>query len=214
MNIEVVDNKLMFQGLELKRGNADLRTVTDKKNLCINELLMNLNRRFPADHMSTISSLHTVLSPSVLKPLTADSVATHGTAQLNSLCEFFEAAPAELGFQADRAKHDFLAYKMFARLTPHVSLLPFAQSLLTQYPDDYPDFSLLMHYFLTVPLNSASCERGFSRQNIIKTKTRNRLTEERLTDLMRVSINGPHLARFDYYGDAAANFRAMKDRRH
>ena len=64
---------------------------------------------------------------------------------------------------------------------------------------------------LVVPLNSASCERGFSAQNKIKSKSRNRLRDEQVDRLMKITINGPHYAEYDYTA-AKNNFRAMKDR--
>ena len=41
----------------------------------------------------------------------------------------------------------------------------------------------------TMPLSTAECERGFSRQNITKTKLRNRLLHRMLDALLRISIN-------------------------
>ena len=60
-------------------------------------------------------------------------------------------------------------------------------------------------------VNSASCERGFSAQNKIKSKSRNRLRDEQVDRLMKITINGPHYAEYDYTA-AKNNFRAMKDR--
>ena len=42
--------------------------------------------------------------------------------------------------------------------------------------------------FLTAPVSTVECERGFSRQNLIKTKTRNCLKTVTLENLMRISI--------------------------
>ena len=70
----------------------------------------------------------------------------------------------------------------------------------------------MMEFYLCVPLNSVPAERGFSKQNIQKTKLRNRLGENQLQEIMRVSINGPDFATYDYTG-AAARFNAMADRR-
>ena len=77
--------------------------------------------------------------------------------------------------------------------------------------EEYPDFVILGQIALSIPLNSASCERGFSSQNLTKTRTRNRLSEKSVENLMKISINGPDFAEFDY-SDAAQRFRAMKNR--
>lgn len=120
--------------------------------------------------------------------------------------------PDQVGFQAERAREDFYMFKMHARTCPLNELASFGEQLLCEYKDMYPDFCILMQYFLTVPLNSASCERGFSAQNILKTKSRNRLTSANLNKMLRISINGPHWAHFDYT-DAAQNFRSIRNRR-
>ena len=70
---------------------------------------------------------------------------------------------------------------------------------------------LFLQRALVVPLNSASCERGFCAQNKIKSKSRNRLRDEQVDRLMKITINGPHYAEYDYTA-AKNNFQAMKDR--
>ena len=78
--------------------------------------------------------------------------------------------------------------------------------------DVFPDFVIMAKFYLSIPLNSAACERGFSVQNNIKTKSRNRLGGERLDEIMRIRINGPPVSDFRY-DEAAAIFRAQRDRR-
>ena len=51
----------------------------------------------------------------------------------------------------------------------------------------------LANIALIIPVSSASCERGFSWQNRIKTGLRNRLFKENLENLMKVAIEGPRL---------------------
>ena len=63
-----------------------------------------------------------------------------------------------------------------------------------------------MELLLVVPLNSAICERGFSAQNLIQTKHRNRLFDKRQNQLLRISINGADNAQFDFFANAAENF--------
>ena len=55
----------------------------------------------------------------------------------------------------------------------------------------------LMAISMVLPVSSVECERGFSKQNIIKTQLRCRLTIESLEQLMRVSLNGPRLEELD-----------------
>ena len=52
----------------------------------------------------------------------------------------------------------------------------FYQPYQTSYPELWKLIQLLLHVVL--PINSASCERGFSKMKIIKTDRRNRLSSD------------------------------------
>ena len=163
---------------------------------------------FPA--ISILKELDTVLNPKKLRNVPQESIATHGLPSLDKVIERMSLT-TDNGFEPERAKNDFLAFKIHARASSTKSFVEFAEELLAHYSDQYPDFAILTSYFLSVPLNSASCERGFSAQNLVKTKLRNRLTDKRHNELLRISINGPDFQRFDYV-NAAQNFRKMKNR--
>ena len=62
---------------------------------------------------------------------------------------------------------------------------------------------------LIIPVSSAPCEQGFSVQNSIKTKVRNRLNPEQLNRMLMVRLVGPHFEDVDFL-TAARAFSAMK----
>ncbi len=73
--------------------------------------------------------------------------------------------------------------------------------LLTDHADDFPELTRLLHLYLVLPAHTAEVERGFSTQNLIKTRLRSRLKVDNLDILMRVKLLGPapsNLERFDY----------------
>lgn len=73
--------------------------------------------------------------------------------------------------------------------------------------------SLMCKLMLCVPVTSVECERAFSLQNRIKTKLRNRLGEERIDLLMRISMGpGPSVESFEYKA-AVRQWRKQKQRR-
>lgn len=75
----------------------------------------------------------------------------------------------------------------------------------------YPQLLKLASICLCLPLSTAACERGFSTQNRIKTKLRNRLTSKRLDVLMRISMEGPPIHDFDF--SKALNIWKVKKQR-
>jgi len=65
---------------------------------------------------------------------------------------------------------------------------------LTNPSEDYADLLFLVSIRMILPLNTACCERGFSKMKLIKTYLRNRLHDTTLSALMMISINGPALS--------------------
>ena len=66
-----------------------------------------------------------------------------------------------------------------------------------QFEAEFPNMIKLMAISRVLPVSSVECERGFSKQNLIKTRLRCSLSIELLDKLMRVSINGPKLPASD-----------------
>lgn len=58
-----------------------------------------------------------------------------------------------------------------------------------QYHHTFPNMLKLWQAVLVLPVNTACCERGFSKQNQIKAVKRNRLGVQNLAALMRVSLS-------------------------
>ena len=53
----------------------------------------------------------------------------------------------------------------------------------------FPGIMQLWQLCMTIPISTAACERGFSRQNIIKNDIRNGLSLESLDALMFISMD-------------------------
>jgi hypothetical protein len=62
----------------------------------------------------------------------------------------------------------------------------------------YPHMMKLWQVVLTIPASTVDCERGFSKQNIIKDIRKSRLGLDTLDALMRISLNGPELSNVDW----------------
>ena len=75
-----------------------------------------------------------------------------------------------------------------------------------------PNILVLARIGLTLPVQTAICERGFSAQNNITDSSRNRLGEAQLMTLKTISIEGPPLKAFDAT-KALAEIKSKKNRR-
>ena len=54
-----------------------------------------------------------------------------------------------------------------------------------------PGLSTLAKICMTIPVGNASVERSFSQMKMIKTRLRNRLGEDNLSNLMKIAIESP-----------------------
>ena len=77
----------------------------------------------------------------------------------------------------------------------------------SEFSDDLPAARLLV-----APVSTMDCERGFSKQNLIKTCLRNAMSVTSLENLMRISIDGPPRDKFNF-SLAFKNWAGQKTRR-
>ena len=66
-----------------------------------------------------------------------------------------------------------------------------------QFGNEFPSMIKLMAISRVLPVSSVECERGFFKQNFIKTPLRYSLSIDMHDKLMRVSINVPKLPAFN-----------------
>jgi len=69
--------------------------------------------------------------------------------------------------------------------------LDFWAHILQKFCVTYPLICAFIKLFLTLPASTAEVEQGFSFQNLIKSKLRNRLNLGSLDALMRLRLLGP-----------------------
>ena len=81
------------------------------------------------------------------------------------------------------------------------SIQGMAKKVLTpsEMQDQFPQMRKLLTIALTVPVSSVDCERGFSKQNLIKTKIIAKLKTENVSTLMKMSVDTPELDKFDFH---------------
>lgn len=71
------------------------------------------------------------------------------------------------------------------------------QDINIEFGTDAEHILLLVDLLLTIPAHSAECERGFSLLKTIKTDWRNKLTDEAVTDLMRITLESADIKSFN-----------------
>ena len=104
-------------------------------------------------------------------------------------------------------------FKHLVRSHRRIPFEKFAKILIEEYEDEFPDFVLLEKIALTIPVSSVPCERGFSTQNAIKSKERNRLSHKRLNRLMFIKLVGPVIEKFNFVDAVEVYDREIERRR-
>ncbi|XP_046753090.1 uncharacterized protein LOC124416210 [Diprion similis] len=118
--------------------------------------------------------------------------------------------PAEFVSEVESFK--FMAASVFPNLkkaTPLQLLNGIRDFSLTSA---YPNIEIAYRIFLTMPVTTASCERGFSKLKLIKTYLRSTMGQGRLTGLAILSIEN-RLAKTLDYDEVINEFASRKARR-
>ena len=130
-----------------------------------------------------------------LWPPTLSELSTYGNSEIKSLCQYYNDVLTE-----DEVK---LAPDQWQTLKVQVSMqrkyhpLAVYSSILQRQEESLMHISTLLSLLFTVSPSTASCERVFSRMNLIKTSLRTRLTQENLQNQMRIVVNGSSFQEFD-----------------
>ena len=99
----------------------------------------------------------------------------------------------------EECRSEFVLFKQFMfRTFPNKFYPDFIKEVTTEYGDLFPQMSKLLSIIAVIPVSSASCERGFSTGNRIKTKLPNRLKVTSVNRLMCISIEGPDISQFRF----------------
>ena len=206
-----------YGGVEIKEANAPAKQrFNSVKRKFIQKILKELESRFPAADRGILSCLDYILSPKYL-PLADDEIGSHGEQELETVIKLYgkadEKSPAVI--DADQARKDYMHFKYLLNSNRHLTITSMCAELITKYAAEFPDFATLAKIYSIVPITSVACERGFSSQNRIKTKLRNRLAGKSVDNLMRLSAAAkrPYYDEDELVDKACSSYVARKRRR-
>lgn len=223
--ITVVDGKSTLKGIALTVNQKEKASFLTASTEFSSKLKENLNARFPTETL-TLTTATDILAMRGLPFVPKQDLATYGNEKLGVLLEHYGAAktvehtdstetviPPVIDTKATEDEWKLL--KQIMKDSSNYSsnnLTTLWQYLNAAHGKDLPNLVKLAKLVLIIPLQTATCERGFSVQNCTKTVTRNRLREDNLRALMNVKINGPPITKFDFQS-ALAIWKTAKERR-
>jgi hypothetical protein len=112
------------------------------------------------------------------------------------LAEFYEK---EQIIEVNKICDEWFGYKAIVHANfRNVGIELLIPRLFEFYNDTFPNIIQLLGIIYSIPFSSVDCERGFSKQNLIKTDLRNSLNIETLHFLMMVGLEKKDLFGFDF----------------
>ena len=189
---------------EVTRDNAD--SETELKYYCqqkdvlsklapvyIQKITNNLDERFQESDL--VMRMQVLQPHHIVSAHKAGDIAKYGTEDIHIIAQHFESQQIN--------KDDVTAeYKQYKRLVvgsyPSTSFSEICGHMMAKYSDMMPNLAKLLNCCVVLPVSSATCERGFSTQNRIKSRLRTTLNNNSINDLMRISEDGSDMDKFDF----------------
>ena len=134
----------------------------------------------------------------------------YGMESIKILSDHFKTLP---GFDSVKAQQEFPQFKcmIIKSVCPNArSMAELCKIIALGQSDNFPNLAILARVAMILPVSTVEVERGFSQQNLIKTRTRTRLLPQNLEMLMKIVIEGPAIEDMDFqsackiWGDSVA----------
>ena len=177
------------------------------KGSYIDAVVENLQCRFP--DISVISAFG-LFNPERIPDTASEQYRKYGNDQLHVLREHYGEFLDHAVLEQEWVYFKQLLAESFKNLTTREVLEMVVKDLSLQII--LPQFGRLANIALTIPISTADCERGFSAVKRIKTLLRNQSKTHTLDCLMRISVEGPELDRFNF-DSAATHWASLRNRR-
>ena len=205
-----------FKGNNITSYNTSQEEFNKMAMTFMDKFVQNLQNRFP--EVDIVSAMK-ILDPQFL-PTTVSALVSYGTVDLEVLLQHYatpkindDGTEFEPPVDADACRQEF---PLFKQLVFHsyssMSISELWKVIIAKHSECFPAFITLASACFVVPVSTAQCEHGFSTQNRIKSKTRNRLKTKHLDILLRISEEGPSIDDVSS-SRAVSKFLKMKERR-
>ena len=119
----------------------------------------------------------------------------------------------QFAINKSKAKLELKDFVHYAKSAPKTDFLNSLSNSDNMYATMFPNLAKLAGIYKVLPPHTADCERDFSNMKLIKTDIRNRMSENTLDCLMRISLEGPPLEKFPYER-AVKLWASKKNRRY
>ncbi|XP_046546804.1 zinc finger protein 862-like [Haliotis rubra] len=180
-----------FDGVPITSEAGVEKRFSNVRAAFLQNLMSELECRFPAVATDVVTCM-SVLSLRGLSFLSEDARKHWGTEQLQNIIDFYSHREKTF-VDAEETLREWAMCKdmVHQQHYPCTSICQLWQILSSRHPDTFPNLFKIAQVAVLLPLQTATVERGFSVQNLIKRSHRNRLSSERLDTLMQLALEPP-----------------------
>ena len=159
--LDDIDASEKYHGIDLTCSHRDRLTHFGLRSNFARNISAQFDQRFPEQDMKTLKDLNTILNPALL-PQGRQSILDHGHDSLGNIIDIYGGNTINV----EQSRNSFLQFKFLLNVNRQLNLQEMCIKLLSEYTEEFPNFSKLAAIVSTVPLTSVPCERGFSLQNM------------------------------------------------
>ena len=188
---------LSFEGIDLSHSSEmDRTSFLELSEMYLDSLIENLEVRL-CNNSTRVLDAFCILEPRIAVILSVEERAKYYDILDSHFKVTKDAVEAAYAFvDVPLLKKELVRLTaLFSGCYSGLRFDGFARMLLLRHRDDFPQACRLAELGLSLPVSTASCERGFSLQNRIKIKSRTRLLPENLERLMKLAA-GPQIESF------------------
>ena len=209
-HLTLKQGKVVFKNNHIVHGKRNIETIKVK---FIDQILQKLDERFPDDDSNVIYAF-SILAMKPLSFVSKADLGTWGNEKLEVLLKQYgerkvskpladePVQTCEPLINVDKAREEWAKVK---NLVLQEGYQRDKMSVLwgQHYKQDYPNLIKLIALVVTALIHTADCERGFSAQNATRTAARNRLSAERVDDIMTIKLEGGDRKKFWLHGGSS-----------
>lgn len=187
---KLIGNNVTFEGLTLTHATLGERQYQLLRNTVIENTCRYLRERLDSTN-NVVGINSNILDPMQYPSADSESFKTYGNKEVEVLARHFNLVNNNVD--------TLIAQWMELKYTTH-SLGLSIQNILKRLKENPTRYEVLRPVYeavACVAVSTASCERGFSYVNRIKTKQRLSLSTETLRDLLQLAVNGPPPEMYD-----------------
>ena len=220
-DIVIIDGKHSLKGVEITVNENEKKKFQSASQQFVTKLKENLETRFPSESLSLTTAAQ-VLALRGISFVPQEKLPEFGNEKLKFVLDHLgtpktldDGSVVQPVLDSEAAQREWSLLKQMVRDDPTLvdpKLSVIWQMIAAMHGKEFPNSVKLAKLVLIFPLQTATCERGFSVQKCTKTVTRNRMQEINLHALMNICINGPSLDKYDFK-PALRLWKSTKDRK-